>query len=633
MQEDQRGNIHSGEAEGSAGDPLEPLFGALGLSPLQVERAALRATRNGSRLEEELVKGGDVPEEALYRTMADLCGLDFLAAIPSEQVSGDAAVDTQLYRPMVLRLRDDDAPPRLALAPALKDFARHQAAFRQSVTRRRSHVVTTPSAIRRAVWEAGGKRRVRAVVNALDHEQPMDSASRTLVSWQAFLLGGCTFSLVIFAVFWPLGVAQAIHAFLTVIYAVTIMLRLASLFHLGSTNSSGEETEPDEEGMPVYTVLVALYREAGMIDQLLSALSVLDWPASRLDVKLVCEEDDHETLNALMLRSLAPHIEVVRVPPCPPRTKPKALDYALHGARGEFVTVYDAEDRPVPGQLREAWRRFRQEDDRLACLQAPLVIDGHGSSWIADLFAADYLAQFRGYLPMLDHHGWPIPLGGTSNHFRLSALRDSGGWDPYNVTEDADLGLRLARRGYRIGLLRTPTLENAPDSAPVWIRQRSRWMKGWLQTFLVALRQPRHLVQALGWQGASIAVITGAGTVLSALLYPAFFASLGLAATWAALGTMPPPLSLTGILLIMSGLNMVAGYGYYLFCVIAWHWQAGRPLKLTTLLRIPHLWLLLTVASWRAIWQLVVTPHAWEKTPHAPVPSEPQAKRPEAPGS
>lgn len=631
MQEDEKGNNHPGAADGRGGEALKRLFATLGLSPRQVGQARLRAKRNGSRLEEELVAGGDVDEETLYRTMADQCGLPFLASIPPEQVSGDEAVDTQLCRPMLLRLRSDHAPPRLALAPALRDFGRHQAAFQQSVTRRRSHEVTTPSAIRRAVWEAGARRRVRAVVKALEHDQPMDSASRTLVSWQAFLLGGFTFSLAILAVLSPFGVAQAIHAFLTVTYAFTILLRLASLFYLCPAEAAAG-TEPEEDCLPVYTVLVALYRESGMIDQLLAAISALDWPASRLDVKIVCEEDDHETLNALMLRSLAPYIEVIRVPPCPPRTKPKALNYALQGARGEFVTVYDAEDRPGAGQLREAWQCFRKADDRLACLQAPLVIDSHRPNWIADLFAADYFAQFRCYLPMLERHGWPIPLGGTSNHFRLSALKDAGGWDPHNVTEDADLGLRLARRGYRIGLIRTPTLENAPDRQSVWIRQRSRWMKGWLQTFLVALRQPRHFLRALGWQGASIAVITGAGTVLSALLYPAFFASIALVSTWAALGTLPPLLSVPGILLIMSGLNMIAGYGYSLFSVIAWHRHAGRSVKATTLLRIPHLWLLLTIAAWRAIWHLVIAPHAWDKTPHAPMQTEAATKSPEDSG-
>lgn len=622
MQEDEKGYCDSGET-GAWRDPaLAPLFAALDLTTTMLEAAAARAARHGHTLEDELILGGMVPEDALYRAMAAHCGLRFAAALPAELVSEAETLDSQLVTPMLVRLKGGRERPHLAMAPRLKDIRRHQAAFRESITRQRSHLVTTPSAIRRAVWDAGAKRRVRAVVTALEHDQPLDSASRTLVSWQAYILGVLSSALAIFAFLAPLLVAQTILACLTLVYAVTIALRLASLpqvWRPAAPCPPGTE----EEALPVYTVLVALYREDGMIDQLLGALAALDWPPSRLDIKLVCEADDHETLTALGLRPLPPHVEIVHVPPFPPRTKPKALNYALKGARGDFVTVYDAEDRPEPGQLREAWLRFSREDDGLACLQAPLVIDGNPASWIADLFAADYFAQFRGYLPMLEQHGWPIPLGGTSNHFRRSALVAAGGWDPHNVTEDADLGLRLARQGYRIGLIETPTFENAPGTRAVWIRQRSRWMKGWLQTCLVNLRRPRPFVRALGWAGALIAIVTGAGAVLSALLYPAFFASLGLVAVLAGRGVLPPPCSFSGLLMITSGITMLAGYVYSLLSVIAWHRYEGRPLRLRLLLRIPHLWLLLTIAAWRAIAQLVTAPHLWDKTPHAPARTKP----------
>ena len=207
------------------------------------------------------------------------------------------------------------------------------------------------------------------------------------------------------------------------------------------------------ENLPVYTVLVPLYREERLVTQLVAALGRLQWPASRLDIKLIVEEDDLPTRRAVERAVSGAPFEVVVVPAAAPRTKPKALAYALPFARGHFVTIYDAEDRPHPGQLREAYAVFRRSDPGLACLQAPIVIDDPGKSRIARLFAAEYSALFDGLLPALVALRLPLPLGGTSNHFRREALENVCGWDPYNVTEDADLGIRLARFGYRTGIL------------------------------------------------------------------------------------------------------------------------------------------------------------------------------------
>ena len=599
-------------------DMLQALFRLLQLSSGQVEAALERAGLHGSRLEDELIAGGAVEEEALYRAMADLSDFTFLDALSTEEVSDADALDVQLKRPSVVRLKRAGQAPRMALVPDLGDFSRFCHRFRDSITHRRSHVITTPSALRRAVWEAGATRRAEQAVSALFHREPFDSARMTLISWQAFSLGGLVLTVAQWAIYWPFLVLGGLHLFLSLVYSMTIFLRWKSLFYIGREE---EPTAlPESEGrLPVYSVLVALHREGAVIEQLVSALTALDWPASRLDIKLVCEADDRETLDALETRRLPPHFEMVRVPYCLPRTKPKALTYALAGVRGAFVTVFDAEDRPDPGQLREAYHRFRQEDAGLACLQAPLAIDNGSEGWLATLFACEYFAQFHGFLRMTERHGWPMPLGGTSNHFRVKALLDVGGWDPHNVTEDADLGLRLARKGYRVGLLRRPTRENAPTRQKIWIGQRSRWLKGWLQTFLVSLRQPVLLLREVGWTGVGVLIINSAGTVLSALLYPFFFLTLGLIAICAWRGTLPDPHSLTGLLLMLDGLNMVAGYAYYLTAVLWWHRLMQRPLPLLLPLRIPYLWMMLTLAAWKALGQLIRNPHRWEKTPHEPV--------------
>jgi cellulose synthase/poly-beta-1,6-N-acetylglucosamine synthase-like glycosyltransferase len=206
-----------------------------------------------------------------------------------------------------------------------------------------------------------------------------------------------------------------------------------------------------------------------------------DWPRDRLDIKLVLEAGDRATVAAIRRRVASASYEIVIVPPIGPRTKPKALSYALAFARGEFVTVYDAEDRPHPLQLREAHAAFCRAGRDLACLQSSLVIDNGETSWLARLFTIEYAALFDGLLPALAKLGMPLPLGGTSNHFRRAALEAVGGWDPFNVTEDADLGIRLARFGYRAATIALPTLEEAPADLGPWIRQRTRWFKGWMR--------------------------------------------------------------------------------------------------------------------------------------------------------
>src|SRR5262249_16387500 len=232
------------------------------------------------------------------------------------------------------------------------------------------------------------------------------------------------------------------------------------------------------EAWPTYTILCPLYREANVVPDLMAALARLDYPVGALQIQLLIEADDPDTLAAALAAPSAPHIEIVLIPSSAPRTKPKALNVGLARARGAFVVVYDAEDRPHPQQLRMALKAFTDGDAQLACVQAPLLIDNAAASWISQQFAAEYAMQFLEVLPMLARFRLPLPLGGTSNHFRTAALRACGGWDPNNVTEDADLGYRLARDNWRIDVIAPPTYEEAPIRLGPWLNQRARWIKG-----------------------------------------------------------------------------------------------------------------------------------------------------------
>lgn len=365
---------------------------------------------------------------------------------------------------------------------------------------------------------------------------------------------------------------------------------------------------------PVYTVLVPLRHEAHMMRQIVGALDRLCWPRHRLDIKLVIDADDTETLAAARTVATAAPYEVVEVPAGGPRTKPMALQYALGFARGTFVTVYDAEDRPHPLQLAEAYVAFCSGDGDLACLQAPLVIDNAGRSPLAALFAIEYAALFDGLLPALERLRLPLPLGGTSNHFRRAALEAVGAWDPYNVTEDADLGIRLTRFGYRTGTLTLPTLEEAPERLGPWLRQRTRWQKGWLQTWLVHMRHPVRLWREIGARQMAGFNALGLGMVVAMLAHPLFlFASaLILIDPGRFWGHGAAVAALAGLALF----NLA--FGYAAMAMLAGRALATRRRDALTayIWLLPLYWLLMGLACLTAMRDLLLRPHGWNKTPH-----------------
>lgn len=327
------------------------------------------------------------------------------------------------------------------------------------------------------------------------------------------------------------------------------------------------------------------------------------------------EADDHETRRAIAAFGLPPHMEEVAVPDIGPRTKPKALNVALAFARGRYVAVFDAEDQPEPDQLRRALAAFRAGGRSVACVQARLCIDNGDTSWISAHFAAEYAGHFDVLLPILSALRLPILLGGTSNHFRRDVLERVGGWDPFNVTEDADLGIRLAREGWRTRMIASSTFEEAPVSRRAWIGQRSRWLKGWAQTLLVHGRDPRSLVRELGWQQSLAFFVLTAGPYAAALVHPFCLALLG----WhAAAGVLGEPCGSIAevVASALTYSTFVIGYlGTALTMVVG---LRRRRMRLPPLLlpSIPIYWLLLSYAAWRALVELVRRPHHWEKTEH-----------------
>jgi cellulose synthase/poly-beta-1,6-N-acetylglucosamine synthase-like glycosyltransferase len=388
------------------------------------------------------------------------------------------------------------------------------------------------------------------------------------------------------------------------------ILRLAAVV---SPGSPGRNVPPplSDRDLPVYSVLIPLRDEAAMVPQLGRAMRALDYPPEKLDIRFVVEAQSRHTVEAVHKLLIDPRFELLVVPDARPRTKPKALDYALPFVRGKYVVVYDAEDVPDPDQLRLAAAVFADDPD-IDCLQAELMIDNGYENIITGLFAGEYAGQFGVLMPALVRWGLPIPLGGTSNHFVASTLREAGGWDAFNVTEDADLGVRLARLRYRTHMLGSRTFEEAPITLEAWLNQRTRWMKGWMQTFIVHNRRPAGLLADLGWRGFLCVELYLGSLILSPILHTLFVA--GLLVRLATAGPLPftPFNARAGLALIV----FVCGYGGAFAVTLAGLRRTGQRHLLAIQALLPLYWILHSVATIRAAWQLVRRPHFWAKTAH-----------------
>ncbi len=436
--------------------------------------------------------------------------------------------------------------------------------------------------------------------DGLSERRPEFSARSGLWPGQRAGLWAAFGAAVVFGVRAPAGLAAAILAIMSAVFSLVIALRLAAALAALIDRRKTTQDPPDAD-LPTLTYLVPLYREANMAEHIVAALAALDYPQHLMDAKLLVEADDADTIAALRALALPGRFEILPVPRGLPRTKPKALNYGLAYATGEIVAVLDAEDLPAAGQAREAARALRQGGERVSVVQAPLSIYNGERAWIARQSEIEYAAYFGAWLPMIDRIGWPLLLGGTSNYFRRAAVIDAGGWDAWNVTEDADLGLRLARLGYRGHMLTAPTREEAPIRFAHWLDQRTRWIKGHMQTWFVLMRQPMTALRQLGpWRYLGAQAALG-GSLLAHCLHGPLLA-------WAVLAMLSLAPS-NGFGLTLLG----AGYGSVVLSALAVGGLRGRLWALATL---PLYWPLLTLAMARAMWELRMKPHFWAKTPH-----------------
>ena len=367
----------------------------------------------------------------------------------------------------------------------------------------------------------------------------------------------------------------------------------------------------EDRNLPVYSILVPIYKESGQVlARLIAALGALDYPREKLDIKLICESDDTDTIHVLKRLSPPHMMDIIVVPASLPRTKPKACNVALQQIRGEYLVIYDAEDMPAPDQLKRAVVLFTRSGPKLACLQGRLNYFNRDENLLTQLFAIEYSALFRINLPALERLQLPIPLGGTSNHLRVSVLNEVGGWDAFNVTEDADLGIRLAYLGYHTKMLPSLTLEEAPLTVSAWMKQRTRWIKGYIQTWLVYTRDPAELKRCLGLQGYYGFQFFVGAPALTFLLAPIFWAIYFISFT----GWIPSLLS--PFMQILCAVSFVSGIAINLIIARAVLRIEGWERMRLAMLLYPFYWLLHSLAAARALGQLIVRPHYWEKTKH-----------------
>ena len=604
-----------------AGLPADVAFlVANGHEPARLAAAVRRAARLDVEPADVLITAGDITETAYYRRLADHLGLSFVG--PDRVVSHTGAKIFAVEDLKRIRLAEigHTALGRLvAVAPHGIGVRRLAELVADNPEMRHFLRIAPVSAIRAGLVDAFGSALTGAALGALANRYPSMSA-RAVAGWRG--PAALAFGMLIGVISWqwsPMATALAVNIALTLPFLAIVSMRLAAA--LAWHAPMAPERISGDANLPVYSVLVPLYREAGMVPGLITALRRLDYPAEKLDIKLIVEADDGQTRSAIEALDLGAPFETVVVPPSRPRTKPKALSFALPLARGTYIVVYDAEDRPDADQLRIALAAFRRGGRRLGCVQARLVVDPPNGHFLARQFTAEYAGLFFVFLPFLARLAAPLPLGGTSNHFRREVLEKIGGWDPYNVTEDADIGIRLARFGFRAGVIASATREEPPARLGDWLKQRTRWFKGWMQTWSVHMRQPGQMLDALGWRGFLLFQLTIGGQVLSALIHPVFL--LIVAATLpdfvdTLLAAGPLGLLLLGI----NGFNLLAGYagGIALALVGLRHRDAGT--LAWHLVWLPLYWVLMSLAAYRAAWQYWAAPALWEKTPHGLTPPE-----------
>jgi len=417
-----------------------------------------------------------------------------------------------------------------------------------------------------------------------------------------------------------MGTLGLIVAILSLIYFIDTVFNffvvLKSLrFPQEITVSAKRLKQLKDVSLPVYSILCPLYKEAHIIPHFIESIEKLDWPKDKLDVLLLLEEDDVDSVSKVEKMNLPSYIRVIVVPESQPKTKPKACNYGLSFAKGEYLVIYDAEDMPDPLQLKKAYLSFKKVPRNVVCLQAKLNYYNPSQNLLTRFFTAEYSLWFDITLTGLQSINTSIPLGGTSNHFRTTDINKLHGWDPFNVTEDADLGMRLFKKGYKTAIIDSITLEEANSRWGNWIRQRSRWIKGYMQTYLVHTRDSWGFIKTNKLHYLVFHLVVG-GKIAFILINPILWiATVSYFTLYKFVGPQIESLY-PATVFYMAGVSLVFGNFLFMYYYMVGVMKREHYSLIKYVFLIPLYWLMISVAGFMALYQLFFKPFYWEKTVH-----------------
>lgn len=592
-----------------------------------LDRALDIQKRSGGRLGDILSFLGVIDDNELYRALAD------------QQELGRAGIESDLkdvtslpydlamkYKAIVLR--EEEKYVILLVQEKLSPEAVKE--LENVLGKPVEQAIASPSEYFNTWEQVYKEKETEESVFGLYEDHPENSAIVTFTTKQIITMGILVILLIL---------CFTLNAYRTTLVLVTIfqlmyLIMAVAKFYIVMTgtrnNAQLQFTEEeiaavDEKELPVYTILIPVYKEAEVISHLIRRIKNMDYPKHKLDVRILLEEDDLETIQVINQMKLPSCFTPVIVPYSLPKTKPKACNYGLIGARGEYIVIYDAEDRPEKDQLKKAFLAFKQLPDDYVCLQAKLNYFNSQQNWLTKLFTQEYSMWFELLLVGIMQIRVPIPLGGTSNHFRISFLKQVGGWDPFNVTEDADLGVRLYKYRYKTAVIDSRTWEEANSSLPNWIRQRSRWIKGYMQTFFVHMRDPIKLCRELGFRGMLGYIAMIFGTPFLPLINPLFWLLMIIwivTKAWWIQDLFP------GLLFYVASTQLFVGNFIFIYMNMCGSYYVVRDYALKherqpfsySMIRYglltPIYWVFMSIAAYKALFQLFAKPFYWEKTQH-----------------
>lgn len=481
-----------------------------------------------------------------------------------------------------------------------------------------SPVLVTENDLDRALENLFSREYLAQSISDLLERTPEDSAFRVLSKGQIISL----ILILLLSILWlwvdftgffiTLNILSTLFYFTFSTYKFYLIYR--ALSHDMEVPVNSEELQAlNDRDLPVYTILVPVYKEADVLPQLLDAINRLDYPTTKLDIQVLMEKDDQETIAVFNNWNGPSHFHGVVVPYGEPKTKPKACNYGLIHARGDYIVIFDAEDVPDPDQLKKVVAAFSKSPAQVACIQAKLNYYNSEQNLLTQWFTIEYSMWFDLFLPGLSASNAPIPLGGTSNHFKRDVLIEIGAWDPYNVTEDADLGIRLFKRGYKTAIIDSTTYEEANSQVYNWMRQRSRWMKGYVQTWLVHMRNPLRLIKEIGFKAfLSFQFVVGA-TFFAALMNPLYWllTSLWFLVQWKFINVLFP-----GIIFFLGAFALFFGNFAFTYINVAGALRREKYALVKYALISPLYWAFQSIGAWMGFIQLFYKPHFWEKTIH-----------------